>query len=41
MPIDCYVNETFGMSEARVKQIQAEIDKETRLVANVGKSAAM
>ncbi|OLY79924.1 hypothetical protein AYI68_g5992 [Smittium mucronatum] len=29
------------MSEARVSPIQAEIDKAIRLVANVGKSAAM
>ncbi|OMJ29369.1 RNA-directed DNA polymerase from mobile element jockey, partial [Smittium culicis] len=41
MPIGCYGGETFGMSEARCKPIQAEIDKAIRLVANVGKSAAM
>ncbi|OLY78943.1 hypothetical protein AYI68_g6997 [Smittium mucronatum] len=41
MPIGCYGGETFGMSEARVSPIQAEIDKAIRLVANVGKSAAM
>ncbi|OLY78579.1 hypothetical protein AYI68_g7369 [Smittium mucronatum] len=41
MPIGCYVGETFGMSEARVKPIQAEINKAIRLVANVDKSAAM
>ncbi|OLY80453.1 hypothetical protein AYI68_g1311, partial [Smittium mucronatum] len=35
MPIGCYGGETFGMSEARVKPIQAEIDKAIRLVANV------
>ncbi|OMJ12417.1 hypothetical protein AYI70_g9134 [Smittium culicis] len=41
MPIRCYCGETFGMYEARCKPIQSEIDKEIRLVANVGKSAAM
>ncbi|OLY78738.1 hypothetical protein AYI68_g7206 [Smittium mucronatum] len=41
MPIDCYGGETFGMSEARVKPIQTEIDKAIRLAANVGKSAAI
>ncbi|OMJ15855.1 hypothetical protein AYI69_g8052 [Smittium culicis] len=41
MPIGCYGGETFGMSEARYKSIQSEIDKEIRMVANVGKSAAM
>ncbi|OLY84547.1 hypothetical protein AYI68_g1295, partial [Smittium mucronatum] len=41
MPIGCYGGETFGMSEARVKSVQAKIDKAIRLVANVGKSAAM
>ncbi|OLY77629.1 hypothetical protein AYI68_g8335, partial [Smittium mucronatum] len=41
MPIVCYGGETFGMSEARVKPIQAEIDKAIRLVVNVGKSTAM
>ncbi|OMJ18464.1 hypothetical protein AYI70_g5342, partial [Smittium culicis] len=41
MPIGCYVGETIGMSEARCKLIQLEIDKAIRLVANVGKSAAM
>ncbi|OLY84315.1 hypothetical protein AYI68_g1523, partial [Smittium mucronatum] len=34
MPIGCYGGETFGMSEARVSPIQAEIDKAIRLVAN-------
>ncbi|OMJ09749.1 hypothetical protein AYI69_g10527 [Smittium culicis] len=41
MPIGCYGGEIFGMSEARCKPIQSEIDKAIRLVANVGKSAAM
>ncbi|OMJ23508.1 hypothetical protein AYI69_g4944 [Smittium culicis] len=41
MPIGCYGGETFGMSEARCKPIQSEIDKAIRMVANVGKSAAM
>ncbi|OMJ19396.1 LINE-1 retrotransposable element ORF2 protein [Smittium culicis] len=41
MQIGCYGGETFGMSEARCKPIQSEIDKAIRLVANVGKSAAM
>ncbi|OMJ08466.1 hypothetical protein AYI69_g11049, partial [Smittium culicis] len=41
MPIGCYGGETFGMSEARCKPIQSEIDKAIRIVANVGKSAAM
>ncbi|OLY81134.1 hypothetical protein AYI68_g4763, partial [Smittium mucronatum] len=41
MPIGCYGGETFGMSEARVKPIQAKIDKVISMVANVGKSAAM
>ncbi|OMJ11783.1 RNA-directed DNA polymerase from mobile element jockey [Smittium culicis] len=41
MPIGCYGGETFGMSEARCKSIQMEIDKAIRMVANVGKSAAM
>ncbi|OMJ24062.1 hypothetical protein AYI70_g1850 [Smittium culicis] len=41
MPIGCYSGETFGMSEARCKPIQMEIDKAIRLVANIGKSAAM
>ncbi|OMJ08237.1 hypothetical protein AYI70_g11670 [Smittium culicis] len=41
MPIGCYGGETFGMSEARCKPIQLEIDKAIRMVANVGKSAAM
>ncbi|OMJ13647.1 RNA-directed DNA polymerase from mobile element jockey [Smittium culicis] len=41
MPIGCYGGETFGMSEARCKPIQSEIDKAIRLVANVGISAAM
>ncbi|OMJ14177.1 hypothetical protein AYI70_g8041, partial [Smittium culicis] len=41
MPIGCYGGETFGMSEARCKPIQMEIDKAIRMVANVGKSAAM
>ncbi|OMJ22629.1 hypothetical protein AYI70_g2759 [Smittium culicis] len=41
MPIGCYGGETFGMSEARCKPIQSEIDKAIRMVANVGKSASM
>ncbi|OMJ22704.1 hypothetical protein AYI70_g2707 [Smittium culicis] len=41
MPIGCYGGETFGMSEARCKPIQPEIDKAIRLVANFVKSAAM
>ncbi|OMJ22532.1 hypothetical protein AYI70_g2820 [Smittium culicis] len=41
MPIRCYGGETFGMSEARCKLIQMGIDKAIRMVANVGKSAAM
>ncbi|OMJ15535.1 RNA-directed DNA polymerase from mobile element jockey, partial [Smittium culicis] len=41
MPIGCYNGETFGMSETRCKPIQSEIDKAIRMVANVGKSAAM
>ncbi|OMJ13566.1 hypothetical protein AYI70_g8416 [Smittium culicis] len=41
MPIGCYGGETFGMSESRCKPIQSEIDKAIRMVANVGKSAAM
>ncbi|OMJ09680.1 RNA-directed DNA polymerase from mobile element jockey, partial [Smittium culicis] len=41
MPIGCYGGETFGMSEARCKPIQMEIDKAIRMVANVGKTAAM
>ncbi|OMJ17589.1 hypothetical protein AYI70_g5883, partial [Smittium culicis] len=41
MPIGCYGGETFGMSEARCKPIQSEIGKAIRMVANVGKSAAM
>ncbi|OMJ15738.1 hypothetical protein AYI69_g8094 [Smittium culicis] len=41
MLIGCYGGETFGMSEARCKPIQSEIDKAIRLVANVEKSAAM
>ncbi|OMJ16319.1 hypothetical protein AYI70_g6680 [Smittium culicis] len=41
MPIGCYDGETFGMSEARCKPIQSEIEKKIRMVANVGKSAAM
>ncbi|OLY78096.1 hypothetical protein AYI68_g7863, partial [Smittium mucronatum] len=40
-PIGCYRCDTFGIGEARVSPIQAEIDKAIRLVANVGKSAAM
>ncbi|OMJ22475.1 RNA-directed DNA polymerase from mobile element jockey [Smittium culicis] len=38
IPIGCYGDETFGMSEARCKLIQSEIDKAIRMVANVGKS---
>ncbi|OMJ08297.1 RNA-directed DNA polymerase from mobile element jockey [Smittium culicis] len=41
MPIGCYGGETFGMSEARCKPIQSEVDKAIRMVANVGKSAAI
>ncbi|OLY82881.1 hypothetical protein AYI68_g2983 [Smittium mucronatum] len=41
MPFGCYGGETFGMSEARVKPIQSEIDKAIRLATKVGKSAAM
>ncbi|OMJ17399.1 hypothetical protein AYI69_g7442 [Smittium culicis] len=41
MQIGCYGGETFGMSIARCKPIQSEIDKAIRMVANVGKSAAM
>ncbi|OMJ12179.1 RNA-directed DNA polymerase from mobile element jockey [Smittium culicis] len=41
MPIRYYGGETFGMSEARCKPIQMEIDKAIRMVANVGNSAAM
>ncbi|OMJ09117.1 RNA-directed DNA polymerase from mobile element jockey, partial [Smittium culicis] len=41
MPIGCYGGDTFGMSESRCKPIQSEIDKAIRMVANVGKSAAM
>ncbi|OMJ18813.1 hypothetical protein AYI70_g5128 [Smittium culicis] len=41
MPIGCYGGETFGMSEARCKPIQSEIDKAIRMVSNVGKSAAI
>ncbi|OMJ27857.1 hypothetical protein AYI69_g2687 [Smittium culicis] len=41
MSIGCYGGETFGMSEARFKPIQSEIDKAIRIVANVDKSAAM
>ncbi|OMJ11481.1 LINE-1 retrotransposable element ORF2 protein [Smittium culicis] len=37
----CYGGDIFGMSEARCKPIQSEIDKVIRMVANVGKSAAM
>ncbi|OMJ17624.1 hypothetical protein AYI70_g5855 [Smittium culicis] len=37
----CYSGETFGMSETRCKPIQSEIDKTIRMVANIGKSAAM
>ncbi|OMJ11368.1 RNA-directed DNA polymerase from mobile element jockey, partial [Smittium culicis] len=41
MPIGCYGGETFGMSEARCKPIQMEIDKAFRIVANFGKSVAI
>ncbi|OMJ17623.1 hypothetical protein AYI69_g7351 [Smittium culicis] len=41
LPIGCYGGEKFGMSEARCKPIKSEIDKAIRMVANVGKSAAM
>ncbi|OMJ20906.1 hypothetical protein AYI70_g3799 [Smittium culicis] len=39
--IGCYGGEKFGMSEARCKPIQMEIDKAIRMVANFGNSAAM
>ncbi|OMJ07727.1 hypothetical protein AYI69_g11343 [Smittium culicis] len=41
MPFGHYDGETFGMSEARCKPIQSEIDKAVRMVSNIGKSAAM
>ncbi|OMJ26268.1 RNA-directed DNA polymerase from mobile element jockey [Smittium culicis] len=41
LPIGCYRGETFGMSEARCHPIQTVMDQATRLVAKVGKSAAM
>ncbi|OMJ10156.1 hypothetical protein AYI69_g10360 [Smittium culicis] len=41
MPIGCYGGETFGMSEARCRPIQSEIDKAIRMVAKVGKSASI
>ncbi|OMJ18338.1 hypothetical protein AYI69_g7069 [Smittium culicis] len=41
MPIGCYSREEFGLSEARCKPIQSEIDKAIRMVSNVGKSVAM
>ncbi|OLY79576.1 hypothetical protein AYI68_g6351 [Smittium mucronatum] len=41
MPIGCYGCENFGIVEARVKPIQAKIDKAIRIIANVGKSATM
>ncbi|OMJ18225.1 hypothetical protein AYI70_g5480 [Smittium culicis] len=41
MPIGCYDGEIFGMSEARCRPIQMEIDKATHMVANFGKPAAM
>ncbi|OMJ10580.1 hypothetical protein AYI70_g10236 [Smittium culicis] len=41
MSIRCYGGETLGMSEARCMPIQMEIDKAIRMVANVGKTAAM
>ncbi|OMJ09265.1 RNA-directed DNA polymerase from mobile element jockey, partial [Smittium culicis] len=41
LPIGCYGGETFRMSEARCHPIQTVIDQATRLVAKVGKSAAM
>ncbi|OMJ16160.1 RNA-directed DNA polymerase from mobile element jockey, partial [Smittium culicis] len=41
LPIGCYGGEKFGMSEARCHPIQTVIDQATRLVAKVGKSAAM
>ncbi|OMJ09389.1 hypothetical protein AYI69_g10694 [Smittium culicis] len=41
LPIGCYGGETYGMSEHRVHPIQAIVDQATRLVARVGKNAAM
>ncbi|OMJ14698.1 putative RNA-directed DNA polymerase from transposon X-element [Smittium culicis] len=41
MPIGCYGGESFGMSEARCKPIQSEIDKAIRMAVNFGKSVAM
>ncbi|OMJ13671.1 RNA-directed DNA polymerase from mobile element jockey, partial [Smittium culicis] len=41
IPIGCYGGDTFGMSEARCKNIQSEIDKATRMFVNFSKSAAM
>ncbi|OMJ18723.1 hypothetical protein AYI70_g5189 [Smittium culicis] len=41
MPIGCYGGETFVMSEARCWTILMEVDRAIRMVANVGKSAAM
>ncbi|OMJ21672.1 Retrovirus-related Pol polyprotein from type-2 retrotransposable element R2DM [Smittium culicis] len=41
MMIGCYCVEIFGMSEARWKPIQSEIDKANRVVFNFRKSASM
>ncbi|OLY81622.1 hypothetical protein AYI68_g4268 [Smittium mucronatum] len=41
MPICCYGGETFGMGEARTNSIQSAIDKSIRIVAKVGRNAAM
>ncbi|OMJ15819.1 RNA-directed DNA polymerase from mobile element jockey [Smittium culicis] len=41
LPIGCCGGETFGMSEALFHPIQTVIHQGTRLVAKVGKSAAM
>ncbi|OMJ21070.1 hypothetical protein AYI70_g3699 [Smittium culicis] len=41
LPIGCYGGETFGMSENRCRPIQTVIDQATRMVAKVGKNAAM
>ncbi|OMJ07652.1 hypothetical protein AYI70_g12045 [Smittium culicis] len=41
MPIGCYSGDKFIMSETRCKPLQSEIDNETRMAANFGKSAAI
>ncbi|OMJ13113.1 hypothetical protein AYI69_g9133 [Smittium culicis] len=41
LPIWCYGGETFGMSENRCRHIQTIIDQANRMVAKVGKNAAM